>query len=175
MRAGCTYTSDRFCVSDTVESPLLGMFVMDYSDSDAFLAQEVASSSPARLRFLLIQKAVGLCKVVDGQWRRGAFDDSLQWTLKIQDILTELLEGIRDPNNPLAKSVSDLYVYVLKLFIVAVQAHDVDALSNVREILEIDQETWAMYVANEHRSQSKQSAFALADDDEEPSSFDLSL
>lgn len=148
---------------------------MDYSDSDAFLAQEVASSSPARLRFLLIQKAVGLCKVVEGQWRRGALEDSLQWTLKTQDILTELLEGIRDPNNPLAKTVSDLYVYVLKLFVVAVQAHDIEALNNVREILEIDQETWAMYVANEHRAQSKHPVFSTSDDDEEPSSFDLSL
>ncbi len=133
---------------------------MSTMDTDAFLAQEIASSSPARLRFLLIQKAVGLCQIVESQWTSGEYAQSAQWTIRIQDILSELLDGVQAANNPLAAQVSDIYVYVLKLFANSVQERDLQGLQAAREILEVEQVTWSQYVANETK-QSATSDLAL--------------
>lgn len=144
-------------------------------DSDAFLTQEIAASSPARLRFLLIQKAVGLCSFVETQWRAQQYEQTSQWMLRIQDILTELLEGVQAKNNPLAATISDLYIYLLELSLSCHQAKDVDGLAALREILEIEQQTWSMFVNQESRAnQPVASQFVAEQNDQDDAvGFDL--
>jgi len=76
---------------------------------EAFLKQEVESASPAKLRFLLLQKAHGLSVVVQDLWKQNKYDEADQWVIRIQDIVTELLAGIVDPTHELAEITSDLY------------------------------------------------------------------
>ncbi|MCU0712785.1 MAG: flagellar protein FliS [Pirellula sp.] len=116
---------------------------------EAFLLQEIESASPAKLRFLLLQKAHGLCLVVSDLWKGNRHNDAEQWVIRIQDIVTELLSGVVDPQHELAQVTSDLYVFLSKLVVAVMIERDVEALQNVTEILEIEMETWAMFVRQE--------------------------
>ena len=118
-------------------------------DIDAFLRQEVESASPARLRWLLLQKAHGLSIHVRELWLDGKSEDAQQWVLLIQDIFTELLEGIIDPKHELAKQQSDLYIFLIKLLFQSGQTQDVYSLESLTEILEIEKDTWEMLVRRE--------------------------
>jgi flagellar secretion chaperone FliS len=148
-------------------------------DADAFLLQEIASSSPARLRFLLIQKAVGLCNVIEKQWQAQQQQSSVQWIIRVQDILSELLEGVQTNGNDLADTIGDLYVYLTQLWTTVARSFDSNALFNVREILEIEQITWATYVENENRlrlkSASRPASKVLVSTDHDSVGFDFQM
>ncbi len=118
-------------------------------DTDAFLRQEVESASPAKLRWLLLQKAHGLALSVRDLWLQGKPQEAAQWLILTQDIFSELLEGIVDPKHELAKQQSDLFVFLTKLLILAGQKQDVQTLQSVTEILEIEKDTWEMLVRRE--------------------------
>lgn len=116
---------------------------------EAFLRQEIESASPAKLRFLLLQKAHGLTLVVHDLWKQGKHAEADQWVLRIQDIITELLAGVVDPKHELAQVTSDLYIFMSKLIAAVSIERDVEALFNISEILEIELETWGMFVRKE--------------------------
>jgi len=116
------------------------------SDPDVFLLQEVESASPAKLRFLLIRKAIGLCTVCADMWQEKRYDEAAAWMIRVRDILGELLDGVTDRSNPAATGVVDLYIYLLKTVLIAEQSHDVASLKAVTEILEIELETWNSFV-----------------------------
>jgi len=121
-------------------------------DPDAFLRQEVESASPAKLRWLLLQKAHGLTISIRELWLQNRADEAVQWMILTQDIFTELLEAIVDPKHELAKQQSDLIVFLTKLLIVSGQTQDVHTLESVTEILEIEKDTWQMLVRREYTS-----------------------
>lgn len=118
-------------------------------DPDAFLRQEVASASPAKLRWLLLRKAHGLTLVIRDLWSKGEAFQAKQWVILIQDIFTELLSGVVDSKHELAKQQSDLYVFLSKLIVLADQNQDVHSLDSLTEILEIERDTWEMFVRRE--------------------------
>lgn len=128
-------------------------------DPEAFLRQEVESASPAKLRWLLLQKAHGLTEIVRQQWVNGQVFESRQWVIRIQDIFGELLDGVVDPKHELAKQQSDLIIFLIKLIALADQNQDVQALDNISEILEIEKDTWGMLA---RRSLSNESVPAIA-------------
>jgi flagellar secretion chaperone FliS len=146
--------------------------ILPMIDTDAFLRQEVESASPAKLRWLLLQKAHGLTISIRELWLQNRADEAVQWMILTQDIFTELLEGIVDPKHELAKQQSDLFVFLTKLLIVAGQTQDLHTLESVTEILEIEKDTWEMLVRREFTgTSSKQSQH----DDGVYASFDLHM
>lgn len=118
-------------------------------DNAAFLRQEVESASPAKLRWLLLQKAHGLTDYVRDLWLQGKAEEAKQWVILIQDIFTELLEGIVDPKHELAKQQSDLFIFLTKLLVQSARTHDVQSIDNISEILKIEKESWEMLVRRE--------------------------
>ena len=118
-------------------------------DNAAFLRQEVESASPAKLRWLLLQKAHGLTVYVRDLWLQGNVEEARQWVILVQDIFTELLEGIVDPKHELAKQQSDLFIFLTKLLVLSAQTQDVPSLENISEILQIEKESWEMLVRRE--------------------------
>jgi flagellar secretion chaperone FliS len=139
-------------------------------DTDAFLRQEVESATPAKLRWLLLQKAHGLTLSIRELWLGGQSEEAKQWLILVQDIFTELLQGIVDPKHELAKQQSDLYVFLTKLLVVAAQTEDTETLKNVTEILEIEKDSWEMLV----RREVAESYSASQSNEESYSGFDFS-
>jgi flagellar secretion chaperone FliS len=142
-------------------------------DPDVFLRQEVESASPAKLRWLLLQKAHGLSQVIQDQWSKGQFAESKQWVILIQDIFTELLSGVVDRKHELAMQQSDLYVYLSKLIVLADQSQDIQSMRNLSEILEIEKETWEMFVRRENGSASNNSSIQSSVEDGEYAPFSI--
>lgn len=114
-----------------------------------YLEQEVLSASPAKLRYLLIDKAYSLCGLVDQLWKNGDHLIADQWLLRIRDILTELLSGVTDREMPLSNSVSDIYIFMINLLTKTEKSRDTKMLADLRSILEIERETWQLFCRNE--------------------------
>ena len=111
--------------------------------ANLYLEQEVLSASPAKLRWLLIDKCVKLCRVVSELWKAGDHTLAGQWTLRLREILSELLSGIHG-TDVVAKQVSDLYIFNLQLLTEAELTHDRTKLAQLQSLLETEAETWAL-------------------------------
>jgi flagellar protein FliS len=123
---------------------------MSYSGLSAsnYLESLVQSAPPARLRLLLIEKAVGLCELLSSQWKQSP--GSASWdgpSIQLTDILTELLSGVGQGDSPVAKQVADLYVFLIQHQNKAVQAGDATMIDEIRVVLETEAETWRMVCA----------------------------
>ena len=124
------------------------MFTND-DDVNPYLQQEVMSASPVRLRWMLIRRAEELCKVVCHLWSEGDYQQADQWLLRVRDILGELLEGVVDASNPLGKTVSDFYVFLIQLATELGTQRNPERLETLRELLSIELETWAQVLASQ--------------------------
>jgi flagellar protein FliS len=117
------------------------------STANLYLEQEVLTASPAKLRWLLLQKSVNLCEVIAELWRSGEFATADQWSLRLREFLTELLGGVQGTDS-VAAQVADLYVFMIKELTQAEQSRDRARLANLRELLEIETETWRLVQQN---------------------------
>lgn len=118
-------------------------------DPDAFLRQEVESASPAKLRWLLLRKAIGLCQAVEQLWSDARFGEADQWLLRVRDIFGELLAGVTDPKNPAAESVADLYTFLLLMLENLEKGRDRVELRAMISILDVELGTWDLFVRRE--------------------------
>ncbi len=132
-------------------------------DPDIFLKQEVESASPAKLRWLLIRKAVGLSEAVEQLWAEGKDLEAAQWWLRVREILTELLEGVTDKTNPAAEPIADLYIYLSRLSIEIEATRDLQGLAAFTEILKIEQETWDIFHRRESQSEGRHMHLGMSD------------
>ncbi len=112
-------------------------------EQNPYLEQEVMTASPAKLRWLLINKAVQLSRGVEELWQNAEHARSIEWTVWLRDVLNELLAGIHG-SDEIAKRVSDLYIFMLKLLTEAELTKDVHKIHELVELLEIESETWMM-------------------------------
>jgi flagellar secretion chaperone FliS len=118
-------------------------------DPDAFLKQEIESASPAKLRFLLLRKAVSIAESLAALPKEANSTDRAGYWIHLREILTELLEGITDRSNPVAEPISDLYIYLLKLAFELEASQDSTGISALVEILKIECETWEIFSLRE--------------------------
>jgi flagellar secretion chaperone FliS len=159
------------------------------NDPDVFLIQEVNSSSPARLRWLLVRKAHGLAEHLSHVWGEPkatesqaetsiGVDPNDQWLLRLHEILTELLEGVTDPRNPAAKTIADLYIFLCHETLLAWETKDPLRIGKVAEVLAIESDTWQSFVEQELKATAnpQEPLFPTFDDLSEPTlGFNLSM
>lgn len=116
---------------------------MQDSLQNPYLEQEVLSASPARLRWLLLDRATGLCGVVNQHWKQGQNELAAQWLLRIREILGELLAGVRSTDQ-LSRQIADIYVFSLQLLTAAQLERSFAKIEQLQGILEIERETWRL-------------------------------
>jgi flagellin-specific chaperone FliS len=119
-------------------------------DPDAFLKQEVESASPARLRWLLLRKAVSLTEGIEHLLAEGRKNEVSQWWLRIQEILVELLDGVTDRSNPAAEATADLYVFLLKTSRELLTHYQAKLAKDFLEILKMEQQTWELFLSQQN-------------------------
>ncbi len=129
----------------------------DAADTNPYLQQEVFSASPVRLRWMLIERSVELCGFVDQLWASGQVALGKQWLLRIREILGELLDGVKDSQNPVSTPICDFYLYLLQLT-QEVDAHqDRERLKILADLLAIESETWRQVVEKSARGTASNS------------------
>jgi flagellin-specific chaperone FliS len=116
------------------------------ANDNPYLQQEVFTASPFQLRWMLIQRAEALCGFVQQLWLAGDDLQAASWLLRIREILGELLDGIKDKDNPVSQQVSDFYVYLLQLLTRVERTRDAEKLKTLEELLQIENETWKQVV-----------------------------
>jgi flagellar secretion chaperone FliS len=114
--------------------------------TNPYLQQEVLTVTPIRLRWMLVNRAEELCVLVEKLWKEDKRSESLQWLLRIREILCELLDGVVDRENPVSQSVCDFYLFLIKLMNDIDRNHSPRQLQMLRELLAIEAETWRMAV-----------------------------
>lgn len=112
-------------------------------DNNPYLQQEVLTASPVRLRWMLITRAKDLCEGVESLWRDGENLIGDQWSLRVRDILGELLAGVTNAN-PASSQVSDFYLFLLKMLSEAEQTRDLKRLRTLRDLLAYEADTWQL-------------------------------
>ena len=115
---------------------------------ETYLEATIATASPARLRLMLIERAVEISRLLSDQWRTetaaGQPTGANQRSLRLLEILSELLSGVTDPSIPVCRTVSDLYVFLCQHLIAAEASSDASAIDEIRIVLETEAETWRM-------------------------------
>jgi flagellar protein FliS len=125
--------------------------------NNSYLEQEVLSASPAKLRYLLLDKANTLVAIVDQLWSTGDHFQAVQWTIRIREILSELLSGITDTEMELSRKIADIYVFLINMLTRLETNHSREELAEFRSILEMERETWLQFVKQEANAQQRAS------------------
>jgi flagellin-specific chaperone FliS len=128
-------------------------------DSNPYLQQEVLTASPVRLRWMLITRAKELCEGVESLWKDGQIALGAQWSLRIREILGELLAGVTD-GNPLSTQVADFYLFLLKVLSEAEQSQNIERLATLRDLLAYEADTWQLFLQKPGAEAKDQPAFA---------------
>lgn len=110
--------------------------------SEQYLQTAVMTASPAKLRLMLIERGVGLVSMIKDARRKNPDVLVDQWTIRLRDILGELLQGVSRNAGDLAKQVSDLYVFLIQELTHAEQEPGIERIESIGHILEIERETW---------------------------------
>lgn len=118
-----------------------------------YLESTVHSATPARLRLMLIERAIDVAGNLSANWRQGKALGENEWSLWLLDLLTELLNGVAssrvESERQVCQTVSDLYVFLIQHLIAAEAASRADAIDEIRLVLNIEAQTWALVCANE--------------------------
>ncbi len=128
-------------------------------DINPYLQQEVLTASPVRLRWMLITRAKELCEGVGALWRDGQQALGDQWSLRIREILGELLAGVTG-DNPASAQVSDFYLFLLKMLSDAEQTRDSGRMLKMRDLLAYEAETWQLLMQKSPSEFSEKPALA---------------
>ncbi|MBB3208716.1 MULTISPECIES: flagellar protein FliS [Pirellulaceae] len=129
--------------------------------SDTYLESMIATSSPAKLRLMLIERSVEVARHLAGLWRetpgkRGTNEHSL----KLFELLSELLSGVTDDKVEVCRTVADMYVFLCQHLIAAEENGDASMIDEIRLVLETEAETWRMVCAQETGASSHQTRAA---------------
>lgn len=123
----------------------------DLATINPYLQQEVLTASPIRLRWMLVNRGKDLTTMIGQMWQAGEEGQAVQWIIRLRDILGELLEGVKDPTNPVGREVSDFYVFLLQMLAEVEQIRSVPGLRTLEELLAYEADTWRMVLEKQAR------------------------
>ncbi|EMI54415.1 flagellar protein FliS [Rhodopirellula sallentina] len=129
--------------------------------SDTYLESMIATASPAKLRLMLIERSVEVARHLAGLWRespgkRGTNEHSL----KLFELLSELLSGVTDDKVEVCRTVADMYVFLCQHLIAAEENGDATMIDEIRLVLETEAETWRMVCMQENGATASQTRAA---------------
>jgi len=115
-----------------------------------YLDTTVHTASPARLRLMLIERGVEVAARLGEIWRSGAQPPfANEQSLRLLEILNELLSGVTSDQYEVCRKVADLYVFLVQHLIAAEEIGNADAADEIRLVLETEAETWRLVCMNE--------------------------
>lgn len=102
---------------------------------------------------MLIERAVEVSGTLAGLWRDKKSLGSNEQSLKLLDLLNELLSGVTGGPNEgetrLCLKVADLYVFLIQHLVAAEEISDSLSIDDIRIVLETEADTWRAVCLNE--------------------------
>lgn len=135
-----------------------GEINMEQRAGNAYLQASVQSASPARLRLMLINRALEITNSLGQKWSQDAESPDDGEVLRLLDILCELLSGVTgssDPSeNEACHKVADLYVFLTRHLLEAEENRNPSGMEQIAEVLRVESETWQLVCADEDLSRT---------------------
>jgi flagellar protein FliS len=120
-----------------------------------YLVTEVMTAPPQRLQLMLIEAALRFAAKAKGHWRAGESAEAGEAILRAQEIVSEILSGIRpEADRDLATKVSAVYAFVFRCFVAAHVRSDAGKVDEAIKVLEVERETWQALCARLSDSQA---------------------
>lgn len=114
-----------------------------YRASEKYFENQVFTSSPQRLRLMLIDGALQYARRALKHWQEGRIYEGGEAIIGCQRIVTELLRSLNPEIAPeLVGNVSAIYNFVFRSLIEAGLKRDQVKLNDAISVLEIERETW---------------------------------
>jgi flagellar protein FliS len=111
--------------------------------SDKYFESQVFTATPQRLRLMLIDGALQYARRALAHWQNGRIYEGGEALIGCQQIVTELLRGLRPEVAPeLVGNVAAVYTFILRSLIDASGKRDAAQLNEAISLLEIERETW---------------------------------
>jgi flagellar protein FliS len=111
--------------------------------SDEYFENQIFTSTPQRLRLMLIDGALNYARKAAQHWEQGRVYEGGEAIVGCQRIITELLRGLKADVAPdLVANVAAVYNYVFRSLIAAGLKRDGGKLADAVCVLEIERETW---------------------------------
>jgi flagellar protein FliS len=112
------------------------------STRDAYLETQILTATPQRLRLMLIEGTIRKLTAAktaydEGDWQKAAADLS-----HCRDIITELIAGIDPEQNPVAKQILSVYMFLYSTLVEAQFGRDGSRLDDILRVLEEERQTW---------------------------------
>jgi flagellar protein FliS len=115
---------------------------MNEFSRDLYLETQVNTATPQKLRLLLIDGALRFARQTLDHWRASNQPAAAESLLRCREITSELLAGVSPEASPLARQVSEIYVYLFAMLSEVQRTRDEHALAAAIRILEEERETW---------------------------------
>jgi flagellar protein FliS len=130
-------------------------FIMHTVAPSEYLVTEVMTAPAQKLQLILIDAALRFAAKAKEHWRVGENAQAGEALLRAQEIVSEILSGIRpEADRDLATKVSAIYGFVFRSFVTAHLRSDAGKLDEAIRVLEVERETWQALCARLAGSQA---------------------
>lgn len=103
---------------------------------------EVLTSTPQKLRLLLIEGAIQLGQQATEYWQANRLEAGFTAAQRCQEILFELLATVRATDSTISRSISEIYVFLVKQIQLAISNNDSKVMSGIVRVLNEERVTW---------------------------------
>ena len=117
---------------------------MNLAAQQDYLTNEIMTATPQRLQLMLIEGALRHGNIARDLWREEKLEDATEALIRAQQIVTELLCGLkpREEDKEVVNKVAAIYLFVFRSMISAQMDKDPQKLDEAISVLEIERETW---------------------------------
>lgn len=113
------------------------------STANSYLAAQVQTASPPKLRLMLIEAALRHATRARELLVAGQADEATEAIIRCQEIVGELMASVDRQRAPaLGAKIVSLYLFLHGRLVAAAVEHDAERLADVIRILQIERDTW---------------------------------
>lgn len=115
---------------------------MSQSQRSQYLESKILTAPSHRLHLMLIEGAIRKAQEAEAALRRGDALAADAPAMRLIDIISEMLVGVRQNKSELNQQIAQLYVYMFRLAGEAKVHDDADKLVELLNLLEFERQTW---------------------------------
>jgi flagellar protein FliS len=117
---------------------------MSQPNRSQYLESKVLTAPSHRLHLMLIEGAIRYAKEAEAALRRDDAVTADAPSMRLIDVISELLVGVRQTKTELNQKIAELYLYLFRLAGEAKVNDDPDKLVEVLKLLEFERQTWQL-------------------------------
>lgn len=143
---------------------------MSQTTTNAYLTTKVMSASPEELRLMLLDGSIKFAYQGLEGLKAKDYEASYNGLTQCRNIVLELLNGIRDGDDPeLADKVRGVYTFLYAELVEVGIQREPARLEKLIKLLEYERETWVLLMEKLARDKAGTPEAPATDDDQRPS------